>query len=161
MYGSKKLKMKYYIILVLLLPLSCMEMPTNGSETFNLSGNHFAIAVKDLKKTGDFYANTLKINEIDISSTGLPHRWFKLNKGLEIHLVSSDKTLPKKTRNNHLAIQTNNINVVASYLKGEKIEYYDWLGNSNTIQERFDGVLQIYLTDPEGNWIEINQKAKL
>jgi hypothetical protein len=32
-------------------------------------------------------------------------------------------------------------------------------GNINKVKERFDNVLQIYLKDPEENWIEINQKS--
>jgi len=125
---------------------------------FKFKANHLAIMVNDLEKTGDFYSEVLQIEEIDITATGLTHRWFKLENGLEIHLVSSPEMLPKKTRNNHLAIQTNDINTMTTYLEEKKIEYSDWFGNENKIQKRFDGVLQVYITDPEGNWVEINQK---
>jgi hypothetical protein len=48
---------------------------------------------------------------------------------------------------------------LVDYLKKEKIEFSDWFGNINNVQKRFDGVLQVYIEDPEGNWIEINQKS--
>ena len=145
-------------LIIILFTLSCSEMPSNKDDlTFH--GNHLALMVNNLKLTGDFYSKILKLEEIDIKSTGLTHRWFKLNDGFEIHLVSSKETLPKKNRNNHIAIQTDDINALVDYLQKEKIEFSDWFGNINNVQKRFDGVLQVYIEDPEGNWIEINQKS--
>ena len=157
MHGLKKMKVSSKFI-ILLFTLGCTEMSTNN-ENLRFEGNHLAVMVNNLKVTGDFYSEILKIKEIDIKSTGLSHRWFKLNDGFEVHLVSSRKTLPKKTRNNHLAIQTDDINAIVAHLQNEKIEFSDWFGNINKVQERFDGVLQVYIEDPEGNWIEINQKS--
>jgi len=145
-------------LIVLLFSIGCKEMATN-KEIIKFEGNHLAMMVNNLEATGNFYSEILKIEEIDIKSTGLPHRWFKLNDGLEVHLVGSEETLPKKTKNNHLAIQTGDINAIVTHLQKEKIKFSDWFGNINKIQERFDGVLQVYLEDPEGNWIEINQKS--
>ena len=145
-------------LIILLFILGCTEMSTNNENPI-FEGNHLAVMVNNLKVTGDFYSEILKIEEIDIKSTGLTHRWFKLNDGFEVHLVKSIETLPKKNRNNHLAIQTEDINAVVDYLQKEKIEFSDWSGNINKVQERFDGVLQVYIEDPEGNWIEINQKS--
>ncbi|MFQ3351231.1 MAG: hypothetical protein ACI914_000473 [Candidatus Marivariicella framensis] len=34
------------------------------------------------------------------------------------------------------------------------MKFSDWFGNINKVQERLDKVLQIYLEDPEGNWIK-------
>lgn len=159
MYGFKKLKMKFITrLIIVLLTMGCSERITN-KENLIFQGNHLAVMVNNLKVTGDFYSEILKIEEIDIKSTGLTHRWFKLNDGFEVHLVKSIETLPKKNRNNHLAIQTDDINAMVDYLQKEKIEFSDWFGNINKVQERFDGVLQVYIEDPEGNWIEINQKS--
>lgn len=145
-------------LIIILFTLSCSEMPTNKDDLI-FNGNHLAVMVNNLKVTGDFYSKILKLEEIDIKSTGLTHRWFKLNDGFEIHLVSSKQILPKKNRNNHIAIQTDDINAMVDYLQKEKIEFSNWFGNINKVQKRFDGVLQVYIEDPEGNWIEINQKS--
>ena len=37
-----------------------------------------------------------------------------------------------------------------------KIDYSNWEGELNTIQERVDGQRQIWIKDPQGYWIEIN-----
>ena len=73
-------------LIVLLFSIGCKEMPTN-KEIIKFEGNHLAMMVNNLEATGNFYSEILKIEEIDIKSTGLPHRWFKLNDGLEVHLV--------------------------------------------------------------------------
>jgi len=36
------------------------------------------------------------------------------------------------------------------------IEFSDWPGNKNQVQLRQDGFNQIYIQDPTGYWIEIN-----
>lgn len=41
-------------------------------------------------------------------------------------------------------------------LKELKIAYSDWPGKPNTVTVRADGVKQIYLQDPDGYWIEVN-----
>ena len=37
-----------------------------------------------------------------------------------------------------------------------EIDYSNWKGDLNTIQERVDGKRQIWIQDPQGYWIEIN-----
>ena len=45
------------------------------------------------------------------------------------------------------------------HLQKMKVPFGDWSGKNEKYQIRADGgAKQIYLQDPEGNWIEINQK---
>ena len=39
-----------------------------------------------------------------------------------------------------------------------KIPYEDWPGGQNKITIRADGIRQIYIRDPNGYWIEINDR---
>ena len=48
------------------------------------------------------------------------------------------------------------IDVFVMRLTSMKIAYSDWQGKPNTVTLRADGVKQIYLQDPDGYWIEIN-----
>jgi len=148
----------YYFILIILATVACSEAPSNKTG-FEFKPNHIAIMVNDLKETGTFYTDILLLEEIKITDSKVPNRWFKLNNGLEIHLVESRDELPKRTRNNHIALEVNNINILVEYLTEKNTPYFNWFGVVNEIQKRFDGVLQVYVKDPEENWIEINQKA--
>ena len=43
-------------------------------------------------------------------------------------------------------------------LKEKNVYFESWNGKKNSFEKRWDGVKQIYFQDPEGNWIEINEK---
>jgi catechol 2,3-dioxygenase-like lactoylglutathione lyase family enzyme len=48
--------------------------------------------------------------------------------------------------------------LIISNLKKQKVEFEDWPGNKNKINIRPDGIKQIYVQDPDGYWIEINDE---
>ncbi len=56
----------------------------------------------------------------------------------------------------HLCLATNNLEGVIAHLKKNEVPFWDWPGEENAITLRADGVQQIYLKDPEENWIEVN-----
>ena len=49
-----------------------------------------------------------------------------------------------------------NFELFIDNLKKNEIDYSNWKGDLNTIQERVDGKRQIWIQDPQGYWIEIN-----
>lgn len=40
------------------------------------------------------------------------------------------------------------------------VTFYDWPGSGNVITPRPDGFRQIYVQDPDGYWIEINDHRR-
>ena len=53
----------------------------------------------------------------------------------------------------------NNLEIFKEYLKSNDIYFESWDGKKLQHNIRpHDNALQIYLTDPEGNWIEVNQR---
>ena len=65
----------------------------------------------------------------------------------------------KKIKANHFAVTVNNLEIFMEYLKSNDIYFESWDGNELQYNIRpHDNALQIYLTDPEGNWIEVNQR---
>lgn len=118
--------------------------------------NHNALSVKDVNRSADFYANVFQLKEI-INRTKMEGiRWFSLGEGKELHLVSVIKEPVTINKAVHFALNTNNIDALVKRLTELKIAYSDWPGKPNTITTRADGVKQIYLQDPDGYWIEIN-----
>ena len=119
--------------------------------------DHVAYEVRDLNKVGDFFINIFKFDEIEIDNPSL--RWFDIGDGFEIHLGENKEANHKKIKANHLAVTVNSLEIFMEYLKSNDIYFESWDGNELQYNIRpHDNALQIYLTDPEGNWIEVNQR---
>ena len=55
-----------------------------------------------------------------------------------------------------MAFSPENFELFIDNLKKNQIDFSNWKGKLNTIQERADGQRQIWIQDPQGYWIEIN-----
>lgn len=127
----------------------------SAQNPFQLNKDHDALLVKDLKKSADFYGNVLGLKEIP--NGGLPDhiRWFQLGDKVQIHLIQSDE-MTEKNKGVHFAWNTAELPKLMEYLKSKNIHFENWPGEAGTTNTRPDGVKQIYLQDPDGYWIEIN-----
>jgi hypothetical protein len=85
-----------------------------------------------------------------------PKRWFKTNNGKEIHLIQSTSEINELPKSIHMAFSPKNFELFIDNLKKKKINFTNWKGELNKIQERVDGQRQIWIQDPQGYWIEIN-----
>ena len=142
------------------VPLILFILQINNiySQEFIISKtDHVAYEVKDLNKVGDFFINIFKFKEIEIDNPSL--RWFDIGDGFEIHLGENKEANQEKVKANHLAVTVNNLEIFMEYLKSNDIYFESWDGKKLQYNIRpNDNALQIYLTDPEGNWIEVNQR---
>ena len=125
------------------------------SNPFNLSKDHDAIQVKDLDASARFYGEILGLKEIP--NGGLPDhiRWFQLDDKTQIHLIESEE-LPEKHKGVHMALNTGKLDALMQFLKEQNVAFENWPGEAGTTNTRPDGIKQIYLQDPDGYWIEIN-----
>lgn len=126
------------------------------STTATFSFNHLALSVKDVNRSVDFYIKVFQLKEITNRSAIDGIRWISLNEGKELHLISVLKEPVVINKAVHLALATKDIDAFVIRLIAMKIVYSDWQGKPNTVNERADGVTQIYLQDPDGYWIEVN-----
>ena len=144
---------KTTILFLFLLPISVFTQ----EESFNLTFNHQALPVKQLKKTGDFYINILGFEEIEVTaSQNPPKRWLMNHEGKQLHLITSDDQAPT-TIINHMAFSTADLDKVVKHLRKNNIDYWTDEGKKNVVRIRKDGVRQVKIQDPEGHWIEINE----
>jgi len=116
--------------------------------------------VEDLTKTGDFYQEVLGLKDIPHPSNADGFRWFSIDGSSQLHLIRKDKVSPEKNKSVHLSLSTTDLTAFISYLNKEEIPFWDWPGTLGAVSNREDGVQQIYLKDPEGNWVEINNAGK-
>jgi len=140
------------ILLVLAAPiLSVMPARSQGPHF-----NHTTIFVVDLAKSADFYEHMLQLKKIAEPFHDGRHIWFRMGDHAQLHVVSGAKEDTPHDINIHLAFSVPSMEAFLKHLDQEKIKYGNWAGDSKSPQVRPDKVMQVYLQDPDGYWIEIN-----
>ena len=150
--------MKILLSLALALSFSALAHAQQGVQ-FDFTFNHIALSVKDVNAAAEFYKKVFQLPEITNRTANPNIRWISLNDGKELHLISNAEpvTLNKSV---HIAFTTANLESFQKHLTQMKVPYGDWSGKANAVTTRADGVKQIYLQDPDGYWIEINNAGK-
>ena len=142
---------------LLFVTLLCASMLiAQDSITFNFSFNHMALSVKDVDRSVEFYKTVFQFFPITNRTKMENIRWMSLSDGKELHLISTLKEPVSINKAVHFAFATIYIDAFAKRLDDMKIAYSDWPGKPHTVNVRADGVKQIYLQDPDGYWIEVN-----
>lgn len=123
-----------------------------------LSYNHIGLAVKDLKTSVVFYRDIIGLSPLDVPDNMLAiRRWFRVAPGQELHLLlGRENPVANNDKNGahfSLSIPTNSADGIEAFLKEKNVVYHR--------QKRFDGAYQIYVTDPDGYVIELNEPKKL
>ena len=127
-----------------------------SAQSFDFVIDHSSLIVNQLEKTGDFYAKVMGLEEIPHPSKSQGFRWFTIQGNSQLHLIYKDTVVMKKHKSMHLCLSTQKLDAFIENLKHHQIPYEDWPGKPNAVTLRADGVKQIYIQDPEGYWIEIN-----
>jgi|SRR5690554_614081 len=142
-----------YRFLILIFTLTVLP---SSAQSFNFNIDHSSLIVNNLDATADFYANILQLEEIPHPDRPPGFRWFSINGSSQLHLIYKDTVVMKKHKSMHLCLSTPKLEDFIEHLKTSKIEYEDWPGKKGAVTLRSDGVKQIYIQDPEGYWIEVN-----
>lgn len=144
-------------ILVLLLLLFHLGMNANAQKpTFN----HLAIYVVDLNKSATFYREVIGLDTIANPFNDNRHAWFSIGGTSELHIIAGAASVTKHQQDNHLCFSIASLESMIQALNKAGIPYHNARGKINEITTRPDGVKQIYFTDPDGYWLEINDAKK-
>ncbi|MFY0592481.1 VOC family protein [Roseivirga sp.] len=124
------------------------------------SFDHMAIVVKNLEATKQFYTTALGFKNIE-DPTGNPLiDWLENDNGGQLHLIEGDLSKITLTKSVHFSFAVTALSPFIQNLKDQKISFESWEGEKEGVTIRQDGVRQIYLQDPNGYWIEINDRQK-
>jgi lactoylglutathione lyase len=137
-----------------------LQLHAQPPSTIAFTFNHIALSVNHVDSAAIFYKQILGLQEITNRTKVNGIRWFSLGENKELHLIS---VVPQKVVINkaiHVAITTPQFNSFVQWLQQQRIAYYSWNEEKNTITTRADGTLQVYLKDPDGYWVEINSVGK-
>jgi catechol 2,3-dioxygenase-like lactoylglutathione lyase family enzyme len=152
----EKKQYEFYRRLLKLLLLCSFVGPLAAAQDFSFTYDHFALEVQDLQKVGDYYGKVLMLEEIPHPSEPTGFRWFRIHGNMQLHLIGKDTVPVENRKSEHLCLSVSDLDAFIAHLEKSQVPYWDWPGKKGAVTFRADGVRQIYLKDPESNWIEIN-----
>ncbi|MCC5906804.1 MAG: VOC family protein [Balneolaceae bacterium] len=124
---------------------------------FNAVFDHYTIKVQSLDRSIEFYKNILGLEEIE-NRTKKPYiRWLSMGPGSELHIVEGDPKTIKTDVGVHMSVRLRDFDRFMEHLEKNGITPHTSGGEPNEITIRTDGIRQVYFTDPDGYWIEVNE----
>ena len=138
-------------IFLLALPFSFTSFAQTDAKIEVVKHNHVAIHVKDIAASTKFYKEVMGLEPVAVpDSLKAIRSWFKLGTDQQIHLLAGRDYDVKNDRNgSHFALFVTSIAAAEKYLTQHKMSFHK--------QVRFDGAVQIYVADPDGYLIELNE----
>lgn len=118
--------------------------------------NHIALYVQDLQEATVFYRDILGLDTIPEPFHDGKHTWFSVGPKSHLHLIAGAKSRQQGDINTHICFSVPSVEAFIERLKKAGLEFRSWQGEKNKITLRVDGVKQIYLQDPDGHWVEVN-----
>lgn len=118
--------------------------------------DHIALLVRDLDESAAFYTGIPGIREIPNPMGGAHIRWFEFGGNQRFHMQAGDVSRTHVEKNTHFAFSSDNFDAILADLKAKDYAWSDMKGTPGAINVRPDGMRAIFLQDPNGYWIEIN-----
>lgn len=160
--AQKELVRTTVVVLFFCLPATSYQQrpPALPSSTVNnVTVDHVALHVADLDASVAFYSGVFGLQEIPAAAKG--RRWMSLGRGVALHLLGGRSEPVVDDRSVHFALTSDNLEPILQRLKDRGIAWSDFGGTQATVSTgRSDGVRQIFLRDPDGYWIEVNDALK-
>jgi lactoylglutathione lyase len=118
--------------------------------------NHLAIYVKDIKQSRVFYTQVIGLDSIPEPFHDGLHLWLNMGGGASIHVIGGAPERKEYFLNNHLCLSTSSVEDFKKILEKNNIVWYNAAKEKGKTTTRVDGVKQVWIQDPDGYWLEIN-----
>jgi catechol 2,3-dioxygenase-like lactoylglutathione lyase family enzyme len=113
--------------------------------------NHVSINARDLSESVDFYTDLLGAEPIPTPNFGLPVQWLALGR-TQLHLFERDM---QPTSHHHLGISVDDLE--AAYRVAERRGCFEYTAFGNHLVLLPGDLVQLYVRDPAGNLVELDQ----
>ncbi len=151
------LTMNYFrltTVFLMFLTVNTFAQTQKPSAITILGYNHVGLYVKDLKASAKFYREIIGLKPVDVPDNMVAiRRWFQVAPDQQLHLLlGRNEPVTNNDKNGghfSLTIPKASADVIEAFLKEKGLPYVR--------QKRFDGAYQIYVTDPDGYVIELNE----
>ncbi|HTN62001.1 MAG TPA: VOC family protein [Devosia sp.] len=121
--------------------------------------DHVSIRVRDIAVSTQFYVNVFGWPIVRTSGDPITGQWLGIGGSDTLHLNQDDMAGTAVTKDNHLAIRVEAFDAFLGRLTQIGVTYHDWLGAPNAIGHHPAGFRQVYIQDPNGYWVEINDRS--
>jgi lactoylglutathione lyase len=118
--------------------------------------DHLALFVVDLQKEQNFYSQVMQLDSLAEPFHDGKHAWFTIGDGIAMHIIQGAPQTKEYYKNNHMCFSVPVMEAFTKHLTAHSVPYEDVKGTIGAITNRIDGIHQIWIKDPEGYWIEIN-----
>lgn len=139
--------------------LPALSEPSSAREMVQSSAafDHLAIYVRDVDRSATFYKTVFGLTQVPAPFPVV--RWLTLSNGTMLHIVPGRPTPVTNAKWDHFALACGDMAAMIAKLNAGGIKWADIEGR-HAPQVRADGVQQIFIQDPDGYWIEINDAHK-
>jgi lactoylglutathione lyase len=118
--------------------------------------DHLTLPVADVARSVRFYEGVIGLHRVPDPFNAADIAFMALNERDQLHLSSGP---PQPTsRSVHFAFSVASLPAFQQRLEQASIRYQDANGATGKANLRPDGVHQIYFQDPDGYWIEVNDR---
>ena len=118
--------------------------------------NHIAVHVSDLETSKKFYASIVGLKEIEEPFKDGLHAWYDIGGGAALHIIEAPNVPTQISKVNHLCFSMEDMDSFIKTLQDTNYQFESWPGEKGKVTIRVDGIRQIYIQDPDGMWLEIN-----
>jgi catechol 2,3-dioxygenase-like lactoylglutathione lyase family enzyme len=115
--------------------------------------NHVSISARNLQESVEFYVELLGAEPIATPNFGVPTQWLALGR-TQLHLFERALT---PTSHHHVGITVDDVEPI--YRAAERRGALDYEAFGNQLVELPGDVVQLYLRDPAGNLVEVDQSG--
>jgi lactoylglutathione lyase len=152
----EKIRTAFLFLAALLPAASLFSQTTPANQSLEL--DHSTVYVHDLQKSAEFYEKVMRLEKIPEPFKDGRHIWFRIGAHHQLHVVSGATAVTEQDILVHLAFRVASLPEFTARLDKMQVKYRNIKGDGK-VSVRADGVRQIYLQDPDGYWIEVNDNG--
>ena len=150
----KKIRNYFILSLVGFLPVCLLSQ--SGTPNRFPEFDHATVHVRDLQKSAEFYEKVMGLERMPEPFKDGRHVWFRIGVQGQLHVVGGATDTTQNDIEVHVSFRVASLPDFMTHLDQMQVKYRNFNGEEKTFTVRPDGVKQVYLQDPDGYWIEVN-----
>lgn len=122
----------------------------------NMTLDHVSLLVRNLEASSEFYTGVLGLVPIHNGTERPNIRWFGIGGTTALHITQDDFGDTRLKKQTHFAVCVDDFDGFVAELRAKGVKFWSWSEKIGEVTGRPDGFRQIYLADPDGYWLEVN-----